>query len=157
MPKHNSLKRNKNLVVFSKDHYHGLVFCSHLKMASKATDEILKLYISDFWENHLQSHFQNEEDLLLPIMVEGTQKKQFLKEHLLIKNQIHDILERENNITTKAIELGQTINQHIRFEERILFPWLEEIISETELLKIGKQLENNQSEIHCFHPEFWKF
>ncbi len=157
MSKHNSLKRNKNLVVFSKEHYHGLVFCSHLKMASKATDTIVKLYISDFWYNHLQSHFKKEEELLLPIMAEGPQKNQFLKEHLLINNQIHDILEGENNITTKAIKLGETINKHIRFEERMLFPWLEETVSETELLKIGKQLEKDHAHVHCFYPEFWKF
>lgn len=155
MAKKKSLNRNKNLVVFSKEHYHGLVFSNHLKIATKATDEILKSYITDFWNNHLESHFKNEEDLLLPLMVNGNQRTQFMREHALIKNQINKIKESQINIQNQAIELGQLINDHIRFEERILFPWLEKTLTNDQLIKIGKSLKDN-STVHCFYPEFWK-
>lgn len=151
-----SLKRNKNLVVFSKEHYHGLVFSNHLKMASKATDDILKLYIADFWDNHLKSHFKNEEVLLLPLMAEGNQRKQFVHEHFVIENQINQIKDAEINVQQQAIELGQLINNHIRFEERVLFPWLEKTLTSNQLIKIGEGLKDN-STVHCFYPEFWKF
>lgn len=155
MNQNKSLKRNKNLVVFSKEHYHGLVFSNHLTMASKATDDVLKLYIIDFWENHLKAHFKNEEALLLPLMAEGKERTQFLEEHAQIENQLKLIKEATTDVQQLATALGQLINSHIRFEERILFPWLEKTLTAEQLLNIGESLHEAKT-VHCFYPEFWK-
>ena len=49
------------------------------------------------------------------------------------------------------------VTEHIRFEERVLFPHLENILTEEQLAEVGKRL--NEIHHHAedeYHDEFWK-
>jgi hemerythrin-like domain-containing protein len=154
--KNSPIKRNENLAIFSREHHHGLVFCSRLKKAKQACDSVLKLFINEFWENYLESHFNNEEQLLLPLLNDKKLITQFLDQHNQIRQLIDCIRTSTNNIQNNSLELAQQINNHIRFEERVLFPWLEKTVSKEELDRIGKCLGDNEIGAHYFKPEFWK-
>ncbi len=156
MKKNTPIKRNENLVLFSREHHHGLVFCTRLKKANQASNSVLKLFIHEFYKNYLEEHFKNEEQLLLPLLSDTEISTQFLDEHNQIRQLIDRVRISTNDIQNISLELGQLINDHIRFEERVLFPWLEKVCSEEELDNIGDRLGKIEKSAHNFIPEFWK-
>ncbi len=150
------MKRNENLVMFSQEHHHGLVFCSRLQKADRADDQTLKHYVHDFWDKYLDKHFLLEDQLLLPLLSDTEIVARFLDEHRRIRQLIHRIGMSSNNVQSSSLELAELLNSHIRFEERIMFPWLEENIQPEEIDRIGESLEIIKISAHRFKPEFWK-
>lgn len=148
--------RNENLYVFSHEHHHGLILAVRLRKAHQADAETLKSYIKDFWENSLDSHFNNEEKLFLDFIRDKELKQRFLSEHKQIRNLYLDIESSEDDIVEKAKRFGILINDHIRFEERILFPWLQDNLSQNELKQIGASLDDSDICSPIFSPRFWK-
>ena len=147
--------RDENLYVFSHEHHHGLIFAVRLRKAHQANAETLKRYIKDFWEDSLDAHFNNEENSFLNYITNVELKHRFLSEHKQIRALYQDIKEGDNDTVEKSKQFGILINDHIRFEERILFPWLQENLSKDELVRIGSSLEESDVCSHVFSPSFW--
>ena len=151
------MKRNKNLVVLSREHHTGLVFCSRLKKSKNVDDAVLESFVNDFWTNDLALHFKKEESLLLPQFKDESIARQFLSEHSQIKSLIHSIVEHgSNHVQDDCLKLSQLIHDHIRFEERTMFPYLEQTISLADLEFIGLELEKTESAACQFLPRFWE-
>ncbi len=151
------VKRNENLIALSHEHHHGLVFCSRLKKADKTDDITLKRFVKDFWDNHLSVHFKSEENILLPYFGDSEIAKRFLSEHKQIRDLAKGIMEEKGSPKENSLKLGELIKNHIRFEERTMFPWLEnEVLTAAELAIIGEKLGDTESSSHRFTPEFWK-
>ena len=134
--------RDPNLYIFSHEHHHGLVFSVRLKKANKTDSATLKKYILHFWNNALVDHFKNEEDLFLDHLTQKEIKNQFINEHKSIREQ--------------ALDLSVQLKAHIKFEEKILFPWLQDNLSQELLNKIGTSLENIEVKADDFEPKFWE-
>lgn len=149
-------RRNVNLIKFSHEHHHGLVFCSRLQKINAVSNSILKSYINEFWDLYLLGHFDNEEKLLLPLMEKNEITLQFLQEHKQIKELVSTINTSKKEVHDLALDLASQLKAHIRFEERILFPYLEKKLSIDELETIGNALEEIEIASHCFSHEFWK-
>lgn len=150
------IKRSQELVVLSQEHHHALVFCTRLKKAYQTDLKTLQHFVSDFWDNEQQNHFDNEEKWLLPEMKEEKLKNQFIEEHQQIRKLIAQIKEAKNDGVELATDLAIILNNHIRFEERVLFPYLEKTIETQKLVIIGEQLSEKEVSCHKFTPEFWK-
>ncbi len=152
------LKRNKNLEKLSHDHHHGLVFSVRLKKGNKTTHNILINYVKDFWENHLLTHFEDEERLFLPLLTDTEITGQFTSEHKQIRELVKKVISSANDESSRkyAFQLSELITSHIRFEERKMFPWLEKNSSFAELNNIGNELKENTIKPDNFSPEFWK-
>ena len=155
--KNKKASRNENLTVLSHEHHHGLIFCSRLKKASKTDDETIKRYILDFWNHYLVDHFENEERAFLPFLKNEEPTLQFIEEHKTIKERIAIIEKTESNLQELALEFSKMINDHIRFEEGIFFPWLEKELSTEALIEVGKIFENMEITAHEFSPKFWEY
>lgn len=157
MNKEQALKRDENLVILSHEHHHGLMFCVRLKKASDTDSETLRSFVQDYWNNHLSDHFVREEKLLIPFTFNASLKNQLLNEHADIKLLVNKITQHKNDeITENAIILSKKVNDHIRFEERILFPWLQRNLNPNELRYIGEELDKIEISGHNYSPEFWK-
>lgn len=80
-----------------------------------------------------------------------------LKEHRLIREQVENIASNNNLSKHHYLDLIEAINNHIRFEERVLFPHLEIILSGEMLNKIGTYLasEQHNSFKDNYSDEFW--
>jgi len=150
------MKRNENLLIFSHEHHHGLIFCSRLLKAKNASEAVLLEYILDFWDNYLDEHFINEEKLFLPLLDDEELTARFLYEHKQINELVSKIKSSTEDLHLDALELSKLINDHIRFEERIFFPWLEDKFTLEELSVVGKELEEIEITEHRFSDEFWK-
>lgn len=148
--------RDENLYVFSHEHHQGLIFAVRLRKAERADKETLKHYIKDFWDSALETHFNNEEELFLDFISDMELRQRFLSEHKQIRELQKDILHSDSDIVEKAKRFGILINDHIRFEERILFPWLQENLTLDKLKHIGSSLDGTDVCSHKFNPRFWE-
>ena len=152
------MKRNINLQSLSKDHHHGLLLGWKIRQGLKrgAALSVISEYVSYFAMMALFPHFEEEESVILPFMTNDNELKQrTIAEHKLIKELI--LLIGADPKESCLIELADLIDQHIRFEERLLFPYLESVLSGDDLLLIGEQLkENHHSFVDTYHDEFWK-
>ncbi len=148
--------RNENLYVFSHEHHHGLVFAVRLKKALQTSTETLKKYVLHFWDSALDAHFKNEEELFLHLLANKDIKTQFLREHKLINSLVNDIQSANEDIIQKAEELSDQLKLHIKFEEKVLFPWLQDNLSPDELYQIGESLKSIEVKAHEFEPKFWE-
>jgi len=156
MIKKTPIKRNENLMILSHEHHHGLVFCTRLKKAHQTDAKTLQLFVDYFWLNNLVPHFTNEEKWFLHEIENNEIKEQFIAEHQQIKTLVNCIKNSTNDLIELAIELSQVLNNHIRFEERIMFPYLEKTISANKLVEIGIALSKTEVSCNKFTPEFWK-
>ncbi|HTN45042.1 MAG TPA: hemerythrin domain-containing protein [Flavipsychrobacter sp.] len=97
------------------------------------------------WEHHLQQHFQEEEAALFS-RIRDRLCTQALEEHLQIKQLITATeLTRSAYIYTILADL---VDDHIRFEERTLFPHLEKILPAETLASTGKLLQEAHTGKH---------
>ena len=152
----NPIKRSKQLTPLSKDHHDGLLFAWKIKQGLKngADIKLVAEYVQWFWNNHLQEHFTEEEQILAPHLPPGNELlQQMLDEHQEIEAMIHI----NENIPDESLlaKLAQSIDDHIRFEERQLFPYAEKIIPEKELNLIYEQLPKEKAECENWDKEFW--
>ncbi len=152
------IKRNENIAPLSRDHYQGLLFCSRIRKGVKDNLDFGRLvaYMKWFWENDMKMHF-NSEEVNLFILTEDELTKQALSEHVIIKEKINYLSITEQPAADDFLELAKLVDNHIRFEERILFPHLEQTIPEDQIIRIGKILLNDEKN-HCaiaYLDEFW--
>lgn len=153
------IKRDKNLVALSKDHHSTLLFCWKIRNGLKLKVETVRMkrYVQYFWQTHMQPHFYEEETILfVPVQDAAVQKA--LDEHADIKKQIEAINASGNVLPLQLKMLADAVDNHVRYEERELFPHLENILIEEQLKEIGSKLETMASAV-CndeFNDEFWK-
>jgi len=124
------IKRSQHMVELSKDHHAGLLFSWKVKEGLKKGVELsrIKKYVDYFWEHHLKAHFEEEEALLFNRINEDTLSQQGKNEHQILQNRISRLNYNENAVKDEYFELAELLIKHIRFEERILLPHLEQIL-----------------------------
>lgn len=150
---HQPQKRHKALQPLSREHHFGLLLCYRIKMGFRyqiATKRI-KTYADWFYKTHLIPHFEMEENHIFPILGNDHELvKRALTEH---KNLIH-LFEESNDETITLQHIKDQLEQHIRFEERVLFPEIQKIATEAELIDIEKIHQPEVFEDNT-DDEFW--
>jgi hemerythrin-like domain-containing protein len=152
------IKRNPHIVKLSKDHHFTLLFCWKIRNGLKfeAEPSRIKMYIQYFWKYHMQPHFREEETILFaPVKDEAVKKA--LKEHADIAQQINNLNANEHISPGELLTLADMVDNHVRYEERELFPHMEKVLSEEQLESIGKQIEEHHDPglKDDFADEFW--
>jgi hemerythrin-like domain-containing protein len=152
------IKRNPHIVKLSKDHHFTLLFCWKIRNGLKleAEPSRIKKYIQYFWKHHMQPHFREEETILF-VPVKDEAVKRALKEHAGIAQQINELNGAEHVSSNQLLTLADMVDNHVRYEERELFPHLEEILTEEQLESIGKQISahHDPNLKDDFADEFW--
>jgi hemerythrin-like domain-containing protein len=152
------IKRNEHIIMLSKDHHFTLLFCWKIRNGLKLGIEPgrIKRYVQYFWEHHLRSHFAEEETILFaPVKDAAVQKA--IDDHAKIAEQIKALDANDDNTKNNLSALADTVDNHVRYEERELFPHLEQVLTDDQLEKIGKQLttRHNAAVKDDFADEFW--
>jgi hemerythrin-like domain-containing protein len=151
------IKRSEQLKPLSHDHHDGLLFAWKIKQGlKKGSDlETIAKYVSWFWENHLQLHFKKEEELLVPLMpADDKLVKRMSDEHEEMEALIH--INANIADETNLLSIAEKVNDHIRFEERLLFPHIESSLTQYQLDFILKKLLVDGAECSKWEEEFWK-
>lgn len=151
------IKRSEFLIQLSRDHHFTLLFCWKIKEGlKKDIPLILKDYVLFFWNGHMQKHFEQEEELLFK-KDDNVLCNLAKQQHLQIDEIISQIKESPHPHNPIFQTLIDTVNQHIRLEEREVFPFLEKTLPKEDLESISEILKNEKNDFTDNYPvEFWK-
>jgi hemerythrin-like domain-containing protein len=150
------LKRSEQLAPLSREHHDGLLFVWKLRQGLKNDTpiETLRNYCNWYWKNNIRAHFYQEEKILLPYLPsEDKLALRLLKEH----NDIRDLLLAVDDDPDKLIIdlLASFVEGHIRFEERVLFPHLENLLTVQQLDSISTEIADKDICHSDWKDEFW--
>jgi iron-sulfur cluster repair protein YtfE (RIC family) len=151
---HQPIKRHEALQPWSRDHHHGLLLSWKIKKGfALGVDPLrIKKYTNWFWDTQLKHHFITEEDYLFPILgTENTMVKQALNEH----KKLTSLFESEEDLSHTLSEIERLINDHIRFEERVLFNAIQEVATDAEL-ELLRRVHSDSDDCEVWEDEFWK-
>lgn len=142
---HPPQSRHDALQPFSRDHYGGLVAARHLTKAAESGDpHACRAALSAFrdaWSNEIAGHLDDEERLLAPLMTESEHCR-LLSEHRQLRQlaaAAHEAGKATGLDSAFLGELGRLLHDHIRWEERQLFPALESRLDSSQLARIAAQ------------------
>jgi hemerythrin-like domain-containing protein len=149
------IKRSKELVPLSKEHHDGLLAVWKIKQGLRnGTDhKIIAEFIQWFWENDLQEHFKKEETILsVHLPGENELVQQMFKEH----EEIEALININAMIADEDIfaQVTEQLQNHIRFEERVLFPFAEKVIPSDTMEDIYQALLLSKPKSK-WENEFW--
>lgn len=133
------MKRHEALAPLSREHHGALILAQLVKKGAPAykglpTDTDGKInYTVNFYKHDLILHFSKEEAILEKVRHADTDierlTKEIISEHDTLKKRFLS-LETAADKQTALDELGHLLEAHIRKEERILFPLIQEHCSE---------------------------
>lgn len=155
------IKRSKELAPLSRDHHDGLLFAWKIKqgLINGAPIESLVNYTRWYWNNHLAAHFKNEEEVLVKFLTPGDPLlHQMLQDHAQIWELVNSLNKEADTKMLKS--LAELINDHIRFEERKLFVYIEQVSTPEQLKEIYDGLPKEIScdtgpNANAWTDEFW--
>lgn len=115
------------------------------KQADSPTAEVLKEVVG-FFNRDLVPHFAAEEEVLFPAMERHLGKlaviAELLQEHRRIESLVASLGQSEPNMQTETLRaFGELLHDHIRKEERVLFPIFEEKMPESAARAIGDEMQ----------------
>lgn len=131
------MKRHDNLQVLSHQHHNELMACLLLKkgIRKKASLKTMQDFTRQFWHNDLKHHVELEERKLIPFL----QSRPPLKKYVHVLHNDHELIERifdrsqDGLLSYRTLELfAGYVEDHIRFEERVVFQALQDEVSEAE-------------------------
>jgi hemerythrin-like domain-containing protein len=142
------MKRDEALRPLSREHLQALLTAKRLREAEdprKAAEAFL-----EFWRSSGGRHFRVEEEVLLPAWaaeaeVDRDGVRRMLEEHLAIRREALRLESREPALE-QVRELGTLLHDHVRFEERELFPMVEGALSTESLGALARRIEAAESE-----------
>jgi hemerythrin-like domain-containing protein len=156
--KGDTMKRTPELRTLSEDHHHGLVQARRLRKAAEgeetnSAEAAVKGFL-DFWQKETALHFRKEEEVLLPIMARygGDLSREplveMIQDHAHIRGLVMQLSDEAigGNVRQETLhEIGERLEAHIRLEERVVFPLIEESLSEAALTELAARLEVNEA------------
>ena len=155
----NPINRSEHIKRLSKEHHFSLLFCWKIRQGLKTNVAVerMRKYVQYFWQQHLQPHFREEEKIFFaPIKDRLVQRA--INEHKYIKQQIEDLANYSKNNERKSLaKIADMVYEHVRYEERDLFPHLERKLSKEQLENIGEQIEkHHQTSLRdLYEDQFW--
>jgi iron-sulfur cluster repair protein YtfE (RIC family) len=142
------MKRHQSLLCISREHHTALLLAQVLKkdtppfkgMPVKVPDKVE--YLKARYHADLSIHFNTEEKILFPFL-NGKNKlideliDDLINDHSRLAEKI-SLLDTSDNHEQLLDETGHLLECHIRKEERVLFQKIQEVLSEEELIELGK-------------------
>jgi hypothetical protein len=140
------MKREPALRPLSRDHHQALVVAQRLGRADEANAGEQQRAFVDFWHEHGLRHFQIEEEVLLPAYsgfgdVTEPAVVRVLTDHVEIRRMAHELEQDGNPSVASLRELGKRLGDHVRHEERVLFPLIEAALPADRLSSLAAAVE----------------
>lgn len=132
------MKRHPALRDLSSDHHQALVQGHRLQKWAHSDSAKRRQIVNDFlrfWQEHGQPHFCEEEQALLPYFarwgnLDQEPIRQMLREHVLIRRDAQIMKENPAQSEDFFNAAGKLLENHVRLEERVVFPLIEEALPE---------------------------
>jgi hypothetical protein len=131
------VKRSAALTPLSHDHQHALDAALRLRRADEATLDAAIAGFQEFFEREGRRHFAIEEELVLPALPADDPEwaagvERVRDDHAAIRAGAGALGDAAD-----ARALGERLHDHVRFEERTLFPFIERRLAGAELERLG--------------------
>ena len=153
------IKRNAALVQFSREHHFGLLLVWKIRQGLKMTiaAERISNYVLFFFSEEVAPHFkEEEEDLFVKLSVDDALRIQAFAEHEEIYKLIGSIQNDKQDVDVLN-KFADSLDKHIRFEERTLFNHLQETLSEDELKKLEDHHSKREGDVdNKWEDHFWE-
>lgn len=146
-------KRHKGLVPLARDHHDGLLLALRLQQGKQALPRLWShdpieqaKYVVTFYEEHLRRHFEAEEQGLFPLVAQHVAQSrplvaELIQQHRTLEHYVARFRKPEpQTLVYDLKEFGKILEDHIRKEDRGLFPMLEEHAPDHILLEVEKQV-----------------
>jgi hemerythrin-like domain-containing protein len=145
-----TVRRSEFLQALSREHHQGLYVALRLKRATADSEEEARRAFLEFWRADGRQHFRLEEEILLPAYarhrpVDEPAVVRVLTDHIELRRLAADLEADEAAPPGLLHELGTKLEQHIRHEERTLFPAIEAALSSRELRDVAERLDRAES------------
>jgi iron-sulfur cluster repair protein YtfE (RIC family) len=148
-----SSRRHESLIPLSREHQYALMLCLriHRGLIEHNTDASwlqMKASVAvRFFESELAAHFRAEEEVLFPEMRELSGAPRIidglLEEHEKMKRLVDRLGEPEpDSLGSTLKELADTLEAHIRREERELFPIYEQQASPEIIFRVERAISS---------------
>ena len=141
------MKRDPALTTLSHDHHQALFQALRMKRVGEVDRAEVVEGVLTFWVGGGARHFRIEEELLLPAFArhrppDDDRVVRVLIDHVWIRERIDRATELD---LAEIRELGERLEKHVRHEERVLFPAIEEALDEGELAALGARIEGAEA------------
>lgn len=152
------LKRGKALTQFSQEHHFGLLLVWKIKEGLKygVPEERITDYILYFYENDLKDHLlQEETDLFIKLETKSPMLRRAMKDHIALRTLIEKLKQDKKN-NNYIIDFSEILEKHIRFEERVMFGFIETKFSDIELMELAQKFNQKPIDISDnWKDKFW--
>ncbi|MDD3558575.1 MAG: hemerythrin domain-containing protein [Melioribacteraceae bacterium] len=134
------MKRHNALIPLSHDHHHGLLLSQLLKKDAPKYKGLPDStqgkidYLDNAYKTELIPHFKNEEEILFPF-VRGKDANldalidEVLEQHIRIE-QLYAQVKTSGDKILAMNDFALLLDQHIRLEEREVFPLIQELFDD---------------------------
>ena len=151
------IKRSKELLALSREHHHGLLLCWKIRQGLANGVELsrIKEYILHFYDTQLNDHFFLEEKYLFSLIdAQNLHRIKAESQHREIRGLIDAIKANNAGNTSLLGELQQKLEEHIRFEERELFNYIQKHCDSALLKNVAANLDKEVAEMQ-WDDQFW--
>lgn len=152
------IKRSEHIIILSRDHHHTLLLCWKIRrgIANAVPPERISAYADFFNRRFVKHHFLQEEELLFARLPENDPlRTRAFAEHAALQSLFSESIDHPGyEVLSK---LASTLDAHIRFEERTLFPHIENTLSHQQLWHAQHVLEAEPHTEETNWPDaFWE-
>jgi hemerythrin-like domain-containing protein len=139
------MRRSEALAPLSRDHHRALVIAADLQRAEPDRAGDVAARFVEFLAGHELSHFALEESVLLPGVPDNDigrgLVKRVLDDHTDLRRAWQRLRDAEDPPAVELLHaVGARLRDHVRMEERELFPYLEQSLDPATLAELGARL-----------------
>lgn len=140
------MKRHETLAPLSREHHAALILAQLLKKGAPVYKDLPTgkeekiIYAQNMFQNSLKEHFEKEELLIKKVQHCHADIEKLGREIMAEHQQLTEFflsLDKATNQEDSMDYLGNALDTHIRKEERVLFPLIQQHCTEKELQEIG--------------------
>lgn len=127
-------------------------------MAKNASLSTMLSFLNQVWQEVIQPHFRQEEQVLIPLLPHAELKEEnqsILDEHRMLE-QLYQQFNSEPNTPIHLEKFVTILEKHIRFEERHFFPKIESIADTNTYQELTEKLKEVPNNCLHFTPRFWE-
>lgn len=158
------IKRSNEIMPLSREHHYSLLFSWKIQRGLNNGTELTRIikYVDYFLENNLRHHFDREEKILFNHFPNHPLVLRALNEHKEAMDMMAFLNTGKGSEEEKRVQLDKLatlIIDHVRMEERELFPDLERRLSPEDLKKAGDVLHEmtiSSIQDNDYADEFWE-
>jgi quercetin dioxygenase-like cupin family protein len=150
------MRRHRALIPLSHDHHEALVAARRLRRGADGPEpaDAVTAFLA-FFASSAVPHFREEEESLFPLVADAVEAREPIMQALLEHQRLHaaaaDVAEIVAGGNVEAApaaqmrELATLLEDHVRFEERRLFPLIESLLPEERLTALADAAARNGS------------